>query len=86
MLSQKKVSQLKQLDFNMKKFKNLFLSFIVIFLFELTFAKIANTAACTATNGVYSEAEIKSGCEILPELYEVTIYTVSYTHLRAHET
>ena len=62
----------------MEKFKNLFLALVVIFLFELTFAKIANTAACTATNGVYSEAEIKSGCEILPELYEVTIYKIYF--------
>ena len=62
----------------MKKFKNLFFTFILIFLFELTFAKIAITAACTATNGVYSEAEIKSGCEILPELYEVTIYKIYF--------
>ena len=80
MLSQKKVSQLKQLDFNMKKFKNLFLSFIVIFLFELTFAKITTAAACTATNGVYSKSEIQTGggCGILPEHYEVTIYKIYF--------
>ena len=64
----------------MKKFKNLFLSLIVIFLFELTFAKIANTAACTATNGVYSKSEIQTGggCGILPEHYEVTIYKIYF--------
>jgi hypothetical protein len=64
----------------MKKFKNLFLSLIVIFLFELTFAKIANTAACTATNGVYSKSEIQTGigCGILPEYYEVTIYKIYF--------
>tara|TARA_B100001093_G_scaffold215503_1_gene206779 strand:+ start:233 stop:1120 length:888 start_codon:yes stop_codon:yes gene_type:complete len=62
----------------MKNFKNLFLSLIVIFICELTFSKIANAAACTATNGVYSESEIKSGCEILPELYEVTIYKIYF--------
>ena len=42
----------------MKKFKNLFLSLIAIFLFELIFAKIATAAACTTTNGVYSKSEI----------------------------
>ena len=64
----------------MKKFKNLFLSLIVIFLFELTFVKIANAAACTATNGVYSKSEIQTGggCGILPEHYEVTIYKIYF--------
>ena len=42
----------------MEKFKNLFLALVVIFLFELTFAKIATAAACTTTNGVYSKSEI----------------------------
>ena len=64
----------------MEKFKNLFLALVVIFLFELTFAKIANTAACTATNGVYSKSEIQTGigCGILPEYYEVTIYKIYF--------
>lgn len=64
----------------MKKFKNLFLSLIAIFLFELTFAKIATAAACTATNGVYSKSEIQTGlgCGILPEVYEVTIYKIYF--------
>ena len=30
--------------------------------------------ACTVTDGVYSEAEIKSGCEATPDTYEIVIY------------
>ena len=34
----------------------------------------ADAAACTVTNGVYSETEIKNGCEATPDLYEIVIF------------
>ena len=58
----------------MKNFRNLLFILATIFIFELTFTKDANAAACTVTSGVLSEAEIKSGCETTPDLYEVVIY------------
>ena len=58
----------------MKHFRNLILILSTLFIFELTFTKIANSAACTVTDGVYSESEIKNGCEATPDLYEVVIY------------
>ena len=58
----------------MKNFKILFLFLSLILIFEITASKEANAAACTVTNGVYSETEIKSGCEATPDFYEVVIY------------
>ena len=47
----------------------------IFFVFDVTtLKKEADAAACTVTNGVYSEAEIKSGCEATPDLYEIVIY------------
>lgn len=58
----------------MKNFKILFLFLSLILIFEITASKEANAAACTVTNGVYSETEIKSGCEATPDFYEIVIY------------
>ena len=58
----------------MKNFKILFLFLSLILIFEITTSKEANAAACTVTNGVYSETEIKSGCEATPDFYEIVIY------------
>ena len=40
----------------------------------MTNSKDAKAAACTVTNGVYSETEIKNGCEATPDFYEIVIY------------
>ena len=58
----------------MKNFKILFLFLSLILIFEITASKEANAAACTVTNGVYSETEIKSGCEATPDFYEIVIF------------
>jgi len=58
----------------MKNFRNLILILSALFIFELTFTKIANSGACTVTNGVYSESEIKNSCEATPDTYEIVIY------------
>ena len=58
----------------MKNFKILFLFLSLILIFEITASKEANAAACTVTNGVYSETEIKNGCEATPDFYEIVIY------------
>ena len=58
----------------MKIFKNLLLILATIFLFELSFTNEANAAACSTSSGVLSEAEIKSGCDYTPDLYEIVIY------------
>ena len=58
----------------MKNFKILFLFLSLILIFEITASKAANAAACTVTNGIYSETEIKSGCEATPDFYEIVIY------------
>ena len=58
----------------MKFFKNLFLILTLIISYEAIFSKEANAAACTVTDGVYSEAEVKSGCEATPDKYEIVIY------------
>ena len=58
----------------MKNFKILFLFLSLILIFEITASKEANAAACTVTDGVYSETEIKSGCEATPDFYEIVIY------------
>jgi len=54
------------------KFFILFLSLFVIL--ELITLKNVDAAACTVTDGVYSETEIKNGCEATPGTYEVVIY------------
>ena len=58
----------------MKNFMILFLFLSLILIFEITASKEANAAACTVTDGVYSETEIKSGCEATPDFYEIVIY------------
>lgn len=40
----------------------------------MTNSKDAKADACTVTNGVYSEIEIKNGCEATPDFYEIVIY------------
>ena len=52
------------------------LSFLLFFcvISEISNINNAEAAACTVTDGVYSEAEIKSGCEATPDLYEIVIY------------
>ncbi len=52
------------------------LGFILFFcvISEISNINNAEAAACTVTDGVYSEAEIKSGCEATPDLYEIVIY------------
>ena len=52
------------------------LSFFLFFFVISVISNINNAeaAACTVTDGVYSEAEIKSGCEATPDLYEIVIY------------
>ena len=52
---------------------SLFLSFFC-FISQLSFVNNADAAACTVTNGVYSETEIKNGCEATPDLYEIVIF------------
>tara|TARA_B100000073_G_scaffold346545_1_gene358186 strand:- start:166 stop:1026 length:861 start_codon:yes stop_codon:yes gene_type:complete len=58
----------------MKLIRNFLLILTTLFICELNFTKDANAAACTVTDGVYSEAEIKSGCEATPDTYEIVIY------------
>ena len=58
----------------MKNLKYFILFLSLILIFEITASKEANAAACTVTNGVYSETEIKSGCEATPDFYEIVIY------------
>ncbi len=52
------------------------LSFLLFFfiIFEIVNLNKVEAAACTVTDGVYSEAEIKSGCEATPDEYEIVIY------------
>mgnify|MGYP001351019605 FL=1 len=52
------------------------LSFLLFFfiIFEIANLNKVEAAACTVTDGVYSEAEIKSGCEATPDEYEIVIY------------
>ena len=47
---------------------------IFLVISEISNINNAEAAACTVTDGVYSEAEIKSGCEATPDLYEIVIY------------
>ena len=54
------------------KFFILFLSLFAIL--EVITLKNVDAAACTVTDGVYSETEIKNGCEATPGTYEVVIY------------
>jgi hypothetical protein len=58
----------------MKNFKYFILFLSLITIFEMTNSKDANADACTVTNGVYSETEIKNGCEATPDFYEIVIY------------
>jgi hypothetical protein len=58
----------------MKNFKFLILFLSLITIFEMTNSRDANAGACTVTNGVYSETEIKNGCDAQPDFYEIVIY------------
>ena len=58
----------------MKNFKYFILFLSLITIFEIVTSKDVNAAACTVTNGVYSETEIKNGCEATPDFYEIVIY------------
>ena len=58
----------------MKNFKFLILFLSLITIFEITNSKDANAGACTVTNGVYSETEIKNGCDAQPDFYEIVIF------------
>ena len=58
----------------MKIFQSLLFLLVFTFVFEISSINRADAAACTVTDGVYSEAEIKSGCEATPDLYEIVIY------------
>ena len=58
----------------MKNFKFLILFLSLITIFEITNSKDANAGACTVTNGVYSETEIKNGCDGQPDFYEIVIF------------
>ena len=59
----------------MKIFRNLILILATIFIFELTFTKKAEAAACTVTSGVYDASQVTSEfCEATPDLYEIVIY------------
>ena len=61
------------------------LCFLLFFsvISEFSNTNNAEAAACTVTDGVYSEAEIKSGCEATPDLYEIVIYKLCI-NLAAH--
>ena len=58
----------------MKNFKFLILFLSLITIFEMTNSRDANAGACTVTNGVYSETEIKNGCDAQPDFYEIVIF------------
>ena len=58
----------------MKNFKFLILFLSLITIFEMTNSRDANAGACTVTNGVYSETEIKNGCDGQPDFYEIVIF------------
>jgi len=58
----------------MKNFKYFILFLSLITIFQMTNFKDTKAAACTVTNGVYSETEIKNGCEATPDFYEIVIY------------
>jgi len=58
----------------MKNFKFLILFLSLITIFEMTNSREANAGACTVTNGVYSETEIKNGCDGQPDFYEIVIF------------
>jgi hypothetical protein len=58
----------------MKILRNSFFLLFVVLLFNSMPTKNVEAAECTVTAGVYSEAEIKGGCEAEPDSYEVIIY------------
>ena len=58
----------------MKFLKGLYFLIFFCVIFETFKISNAEAAACTVTDGVYSEAEIKSGCEATPDLYEIVIF------------
>ena len=58
----------------MKFLKSLYFLIFFCVITETVNISNAEAAACTVTDGVYSEAEIKSGCEATPDLYEIVIF------------
>ena len=58
----------------MKIFKILSFFLFFCFIFEIVNINRAEAAACTVTDGVYSETEIKNSCEATPDEYEIVIY------------
>ncbi len=58
----------------MKILKGLIFLLFLGFISGIVIINKVDAAACTVTDGVYSEAEIKSGCEATPDLYEIVIY------------
>ena len=58
----------------MKILKSLSFLLFLFIIFEIANLNKVESAACTVTDGVYSEAEIKSGCEATPDEYEIVIY------------
>ena len=58
----------------MKFLKGLYFLIFFCVISQTVSISNAEAAACTVTDGVYSEAEIKSGCEATPDLYEIVIF------------
>ena len=58
----------------MKIFKILSFFLFFCFIFEIVNINKAEAAACTVTDGVYSETQIKNSCEATPDEYEIVIY------------
>ena len=58
----------------MKFLKSLYFLIFFCVISQTVSISNAEAAACTVTDGVYSEAEIKSGCEATPDLYEIVIF------------
>ena len=58
----------------MKFLKGLYFLIFFCVISQTVSMSNAEAAACTVTDGVYSEAEIKSGCEATPDLYEIVIF------------
>ena len=58
----------------MKFLKSLYFLIFFCVISQTVSMSNAEAAACTVTDGVYSEAEIKSGCEATPDLYEIVIF------------
>ena len=62
----------------MKNLKYFILFLSLILVFEITNPKNSDADACTVTGGVYSETEIKNGCEATPDFYEIIIFKMYF--------